>query len=55
MICILIQTVNQELQEVKLQLRTEQEKVVKLEVKLKQLEVRGDPESRSAKKFDTPS
>lgn len=33
-----LQTVNQELQEVKLQLRTEQEKVVKLEVKLKQLE-----------------
>lgn len=43
-----MQTVNQELQEVKLELKTEQEKVVDLENKLKQLEVRGYPDSRSA-------
>lgn len=36
----LIQSVNRELQEVRLQLATEQEKVVDLENKLKQLEVR---------------
>lgn len=46
---------NQELQEVKLQLMTEQEKLVELDNKVKQLEVRGDPDPRSAKKFGTLS
>lgn len=40
-IYILIQSVNQELEEGRLQLTIEQEKVINLEKKCKQLEVRG--------------
>lgn len=40
-ISILVQSVNQELQEVRLQLRTEQDKVVDLEKELRELKVRG--------------
>ena len=46
-VCVLIQTVNQELQEVKLLLSTEREKVCDLEDKFKLLEVRGYTNSRS--------
>lgn len=41
-VCVLIQTVNQEHQEVKLQLTTEREKVSDLLNKLKELEVKAD-------------
>lgn len=49
----LIQTVQQELHEVKLQLTTEQEKAVDLEIKLKQLEVRDTDSMSAQKKFAT--
>ena len=46
---VFIQNVDQELQEVKLKLKQEQEKVTELESKLKKVEVRSFPDSRSAK------
>lgn len=41
--CLFVQTVNQESQEVKLQLKTEQERVSDLLTKLKELEVKAQP------------
>lgn len=41
-VCVFIQTVNQEYQEVKLQLTTEQERVSDLSNKLKELEVKAN-------------
>lgn len=52
-VCVFIQTLDQELQEVKLQLTAEQEKVADLENKFKQLEVRGYTDVTCAKMLCT--